>query len=130
MAHAGGRRRPPRGPPPPDLTRPKSCGWRSPTPKLCGFRSQSERKPHNFGWGQRIPHDFGGPATAHQVTVVALSSVKRPDGVVQFVAGTRAAAVALCRERGWNEAAYRRTVDVLRVALPHLDEGRDGFVPM
>ena len=48
----------------------------------------------------------------------------------QFVAGTRAAAVALCRERGWNEAAYRRTVDVLRAALPHLDEGRDGFVPM
>jgi len=48
----------------------------------------------------------------------------------QFVAGTRAAAVALCRERGWNEAAYRRTVGVLRAALPHLDEGRDGFVPM
>src|SRR4051794_40326064 len=48
----------------------------------------------------------------------------------QFVTGTRAAAVALCRERGWNEAAYRRTVDVLRAALPHLDEGRNGFVPM
>jgi DNA repair photolyase len=48
----------------------------------------------------------------------------------QFVAGTRTAAVALCQERGWNEAAYRRTVEVLQVALPHLDEGRDGFVPM
>jgi hypothetical protein len=48
----------------------------------------------------------------------------------QFVAGTRAAAVALCRERGWDEAAYRRTVDVLRASLPHMDEGRDGFVPM
>jgi DNA repair photolyase len=48
----------------------------------------------------------------------------------QFVAGTRAAAVALCHERGWDEAAYRRMVDVLRASLPHLDEGRDGFVPM
>jgi DNA repair photolyase len=47
----------------------------------------------------------------------------------QFVAGTRAAAVALCRERGWDEAAYRRVVDVLRAVLPHLDEGRDGFTP-
>jgi DNA repair photolyase len=48
----------------------------------------------------------------------------------QFVAGTRAAAIALCRERGWDEAAYQRTVEVLRTSLPHLDEGRDGFVPM
>jgi DNA repair photolyase len=48
----------------------------------------------------------------------------------QFVAGTRAAAVALSRGRGWDEAAYRRTVDVLRATLPHLDEGRDGFVPV
>jgi DNA repair photolyase len=47
----------------------------------------------------------------------------------QFVAGTRAAAVALCRERGWDEAAYRRVVAVLRAVLPHLDEGRDGFTP-
>lgn len=47
----------------------------------------------------------------------------------QFVAGTRAAAVALCRERGWDEAAYRRVVAVLRAALPHLDEGREGFTP-
>jgi DNA repair photolyase len=48
----------------------------------------------------------------------------------QFVAGTRAAAVALCRERGWDEAAYRRTVAVLQATLPHLVEGRDGFVPV
>lgn len=47
----------------------------------------------------------------------------------QFVAGTRAAAVTLCRERGWDEAAYRRVVEVLRAVLPHLDEGRDGFTP-
>jgi DNA repair photolyase len=47
----------------------------------------------------------------------------------QFVAGTRAAAVALCRERGWDEAAYRRVIAVLRATLPHLDEGRDGFTP-
>lgn len=48
----------------------------------------------------------------------------------QFVAGTRAAAVALCRERGWDEAAYRRVVAVLQAALPSLTEGRDGFTPI
>jgi len=48
----------------------------------------------------------------------------------QFVAGTRSAGVALCHERDWDQAAYQRTVDVLRAALPHLAEGRDGFVPM
>jgi DNA repair photolyase len=48
----------------------------------------------------------------------------------QFVAGTRAAAVALCRDRGWDEAAYRRTVAILQAALPHLVEGREGFVPV
>jgi DNA repair photolyase len=48
----------------------------------------------------------------------------------QFVAGTRAVAAALCRERGWDEAAYRRVVEVLRAALPHLAEGRAGFVPV
>lgn len=47
----------------------------------------------------------------------------------QFVAGTRAAAVALCRERGWDEGAYQRVVEVLRAILPHLDEGREGFTP-
>jgi DNA repair photolyase len=48
----------------------------------------------------------------------------------QFAAGTRAAAVALSHERGWDEAAYGRTVEILRAALPHLAEGRDGFVPV
>jgi DNA repair photolyase len=47
----------------------------------------------------------------------------------QFVAGTRAAVVALCRERGWDEAAYRQVIAVLRATLPHLDEGRSGFTP-
>jgi DNA repair photolyase len=47
-----------------------------------------------------------------------------------FVAATRTAAVALCRERHWDEAAYRQVVEILRVALPHLAEGRAGFVPI
>jgi DNA repair photolyase len=47
-----------------------------------------------------------------------------------FVAATRAAALTLCRERGWDQAAYQRTVELLRAALPRLVEGRDGFVPM
>jgi len=32
--------------------------------------------------------------------------------------------------RGWDVAAYRRTVDILRATLPHLAEGREGFVPV
>jgi DNA repair photolyase len=48
----------------------------------------------------------------------------------QFVAGTRAAAFALCHECGWDQAAYRRTVAVLQTTLPHLVEGREGFVPV
>lgn len=48
----------------------------------------------------------------------------------QFVAATRTAAVALCRERNWDEQAYRRVVDVLQAALPSLIEGRDGFIPV
>jgi DNA repair photolyase len=48
----------------------------------------------------------------------------------QFVGGTRAAAMALCRERGWSEAAYRRTLAVLRDVLPDVAEGKDGFAPV
>lgn len=47
----------------------------------------------------------------------------------RFVAGTREPAEELIRERGWDDAAYRRTVEVLRSRLPHLDEGREGFTP-
>lgn len=47
-----------------------------------------------------------------------------------FVAGTRETAQRLCRERGWDEAAYRAVFDVLHQRLPHLAEGRDGFAPV
>jgi DNA repair photolyase len=48
----------------------------------------------------------------------------------QFVAGTRAAAIALCRERKWDAAAYQAVVAVLKTQLPQLREGREGFVPI
>jgi len=47
----------------------------------------------------------------------------------RFVAGTRERAMRLTQEMGWDEIAYRKTVDVLRANLPHLDEGREGFAP-
>lgn len=47
----------------------------------------------------------------------------------RFVAGTRDAAVKMSKSLNWGEDRYRATVEVLRGALPHLDEGRDGFAP-
>jgi DNA repair photolyase len=47
----------------------------------------------------------------------------------QFAAGTRAPAVALSQAWNWDVAAYRRTFELLRAALPGLTEGRDGFRP-
>jgi DNA repair photolyase len=47
----------------------------------------------------------------------------------RFVAGTREPALALLRERGWDPARYRETVEVLRHELPMLDEGKEGFAP-
>lgn len=48
----------------------------------------------------------------------------------RFTGGTRAAALELCRERGWNEASYQRTLAVLRDVLPDVAEGKDGFAPV
>jgi len=48
----------------------------------------------------------------------------------RFVAGTREDARVLCRERQWDEAAYRRTLAVLQATLPQLAEGHDGFAPI
>jgi DNA repair photolyase len=47
----------------------------------------------------------------------------------RFVAGTRSEALALLSQHGWDDAAYRRVVEVLRQRLPRLDEGRVGFEP-
>jgi len=47
----------------------------------------------------------------------------------KFVAGTRNDALALIRRFRWDDERYRSAVEVLRLRLPHLDEGRDGFAP-
>lgn len=47
----------------------------------------------------------------------------------RFVAGTGDAARSLVRKLGWDQAAYSRSVEVLRSTLPHLEEGREGFAP-
>jgi hypothetical protein len=35
----------------------------------------------------------------------------------------------LTQEMGWDDVAYRKTADIMRANLPHLDEGREGFAP-
>lgn len=44
-------------------------------------------------------------------------------------AGTRDAASALAEAEGWDSRAYARAFRELRSALPHLHEGRSGFMP-
>jgi DNA repair photolyase len=46
-----------------------------------------------------------------------------------FAAGTRTAALAMARDYGWNDRAYRSTVRELTAHLPGLHEGRAGFMP-
>jgi hypothetical protein len=44
-------------------------------------------------------------------------------------AGTRDAASALAEAEGWDSREYARAFRELRSALPHLHEGRSGFMP-
>ncbi|HEU0298863.1 MAG TPA: radical SAM protein [Longimicrobium sp.] len=44
-------------------------------------------------------------------------------------AGTRDAATELASREGWNMAAYRSAFQTLASVLPHLHEGRAGFMP-
>ncbi|MDE2718277.1 MAG: radical SAM protein [Chloroflexota bacterium] len=50
-------------------------------------------------------------------------------GKGRFVRGTGPAAVALADEMRWTEDRYLEVVQVLRAALPGLQEGRTGFAP-
>ncbi len=47
----------------------------------------------------------------------------------KFVAGTREAALAIERELGWDDTAYREAVAEFRQRLPELREGKEGFAP-
>jgi DNA repair photolyase len=46
-----------------------------------------------------------------------------------MAAGTRDAATALAEAEGWDARAYARACEELRGALPHLHQGRAGFMP-
>ena len=50
-------------------------------------------------------------------------------GQGRFVRGTRDEALRLTAEMGWDDAAYGRTVAILRGRLPSLIEGQAGFLP-
>jgi len=47
----------------------------------------------------------------------------------KFVAGTRDEARRITAELGWDDAAYRRAVAIIRDRIPDLQEGREGFAP-
>jgi DNA repair photolyase len=50
-------------------------------------------------------------------------------GKTRFAAGTGDKARQLANELDWDEAAYRKSVQILRSFLPHLGEGQAGFAP-
>lgn len=78
----------------------------------------------------RDPEGFGRRLAGLGAAVYVAQPFKAPaSGRGAMVAGTRDAASALAAAEGWNEAAYRLAFRVLRSALPHLYEGRPGFMP-
>ncbi len=50
-------------------------------------------------------------------------------GAGRFSRGTPEAAKRIAEEWAWDRAAYTRTVERLRAALPHLLEGQEAFAP-
>jgi hypothetical protein len=51
-------------------------------------------------------------------------------GSARFAAGTLPMARALAQEFEWDSAAYERVKAALKECLPHLYEGREGFMPV
>ncbi len=50
-------------------------------------------------------------------------------GQSRFAAGTGEQAKQLATKMGWNAAAYRTSVALLRARLPEVREGKNGFAP-
>jgi DNA repair photolyase len=71
-------------------------------------------------FGQRL-----GAAGADVYVVQAFQS-----GSARFAAGTLPMARALAQGYGWDAAAYERVKAALKERLPHLYEGREGFMPV
>ena len=50
-------------------------------------------------------------------------------GKGRFVRGTRKSAIELAQSMGWDDNCYTQVIELLRSALPSLEEGRAGFAP-
>ncbi len=73
------------------------------------------------------PATFAGDLLATGVSRFVVQPFHADRG--RFVAGTRAAALAIEQELDWDRDAYRAAVDELRRRLPQLVEGKEGFAP-
>jgi DNA repair photolyase len=73
---------------------------------------------------------FGRRLAAMNAAVYVAQPFK-PDasGRGWMAAGTRDGAIALASAEGWGPAQYRGAVEEIGAALPHLYEGRAGFMP-
>lgn len=78
----------------------------------------------------RDPTGFGRHLAALGAAVYVAQPFKaRASARGSMAAGTRDAASALAEAEGWDARAYAQAFTELRSALPHLHEGRAGFMP-
>jgi DNA repair photolyase len=73
------------------------------------------------------PEAFARQLASLQADIYVAQPFKPSQG--PFAASTRSMAVAIAKEYGWTEKEYRKAFDILREYLPHLYEGKEGFVP-
>jgi DNA repair photolyase len=76
------------------------------------------------------PIGFGRRLAALGATVYVAQPFKaRASERGAMAAGTRDAATEMAAADGWDDRAYRHAFRTLRAELPHLYEGRSGFMP-
>ena len=73
------------------------------------------------------PEAFGARLKSVQADVYVVQAFQA--GQVRFAAGTRPHARLLAEQHQWDAAAYEKVKARLREYLPHLHEGREGFMP-
>lgn len=73
------------------------------------------------------PETFARRLAALKADIYVAQPFKPSNG--PFAASTRGIALEIAQEFGWTTREYERAFDILRSQLPHLYEGREGFMP-
>lgn len=73
------------------------------------------------------PETFADQLAALQADIYVTQPFKPSNG--PFAASTRSMALEIAEEYNWTIQDYERAVSIMRVKLPNLYEGREGFMP-